>query len=115
MLLAKPQEGELLVLYLAVSETTVSGVLVREEGTEQFPIYYVSRSLLPAEKRYSPMERLVLALVTASNKLRPYFEEHTIVVRINLPMKNVMSRPEFMGRMAKWAIHLSGYDLRYKP
>ena len=103
------------MLFLVVSETAVSGVSVREEGAEQFPIYYVSRSLLLAEKRYSPMERLVLALVMASNKLMPYFEAHTIVVRTNLPMKNVMSRPEFTGRMEKWSIHLSGYDLRYEP
>ena len=50
-----------------------------------------------------------------SNKLHPYFEAHVIQVRTNYPMKAIMSRPEFTGRMAKWTIHLSGFDIQYEP
>ncbi|XP_013699893.1 uncharacterized protein LOC106403624 [Brassica napus] len=39
-LLSKPLLGEVLLLYLAVSEHAVSAVLVREEGNKQLPIYY---------------------------------------------------------------------------
>lgn len=42
-LLSKPICGETLLLYLAVSETTVSVALIREEGTAQLPVYYVSK------------------------------------------------------------------------
>ncbi|XP_074301041.1 uncharacterized protein LOC141632388 [Silene latifolia] len=77
--------------------------------------YYVSKSLLPAETRYTSLEKLVLALVTASYKLRPYFESHTISVVTNYPLKTIMRKPELSGRMAKWSIHLSGYDLKFKP
>ena len=38
-LLSKPLLGEVLLLYLAVSEHVVSAVLVREEGSKQLPIY----------------------------------------------------------------------------
>ncbi|KAL5580487.1 hypothetical protein UlMin_012929 [Ulmus minor] len=48
-LLSKPKDGEQLYIYLAVSEGAVSAVLVREEGSKQFPVYYVSKSLLDAE------------------------------------------------------------------
>ena len=37
--LSKPLFGEVLLLYLAVSEHVVSAVLVREEGSKQLPIY----------------------------------------------------------------------------
>lgn len=53
--LAKPVEGDPLFLYIAVSVTAVSGVLIREESSEQNPIFYVSKSLLDAETRYLMM------------------------------------------------------------
>ncbi|KAL0715986.1 hypothetical protein Bca4012_065308 [Brassica carinata] len=49
--LVKPVEGEPLFLYIAVSATAVSGVLIREERGEQKPLFYVSKMLLDAETR----------------------------------------------------------------
>lgn len=43
-LLMSPQPGEALSLYLATFEETVAAVLVRTEGTRQYPVYYVSKS-----------------------------------------------------------------------
>ncbi|XP_074313904.1 uncharacterized protein LOC141649105 [Silene latifolia] len=81
----------------------------------QHPVYYISKSLLPAETRYTPFEKLVLALVTALYKLRPYFKSHTIYVVTNYPLKMIMRKPELSGRMTKWSVHLSGYDLQFEP
>lgn len=114
-LLAKPVDGETLVLYLAVSDYSISAVLVREEGNNQFPVYYVSKRLLDAETRYTSMEKLVYALILASRKLRPYFQAHKVEVRTTYPLKQVMHKPETTGRMIKWAIELGQYDLEYKP
>ena len=72
--LSKPKDGEQLYIYLTVSEGVVSAILVREEDGKQFPVYYVSKSLLDAETRYTQLEKLALALVTAARKLRPYFQ-----------------------------------------
>ncbi|KAL0413602.1 UNVERIFIED_CONTAM: hypothetical protein Sradi_1561900 [Sesamum radiatum] len=41
-LLANPKLGEVLFLYLAVSEETVSSVLLREQGKNQNPVYYLA-------------------------------------------------------------------------
>ena len=65
--------GEELYLYLAVSTHAVSSTLIREEGKVQKPVYYTSRALRGAEGRYSLMEKLVFALITAFRKLRHYF------------------------------------------
>ncbi|KAL5554521.1 hypothetical protein UlMin_041922 [Ulmus minor] len=65
-LLSKPQEGESLILYLAVSKGAVSSALVREEEGVQWPIYYTSKSLLDAETRYPEVEKLALALIVAA-------------------------------------------------
>ncbi|XP_074342505.1 uncharacterized protein LOC141680084 [Apium graveolens] len=41
-MLEKPIEGEILILYLVVSEYSINVALVREEGSHQSPIYYVT-------------------------------------------------------------------------
>ena len=61
------------------------------------------------------MEKLILALVTAAQKLRPYFQAHTIEVPMEYPMKQVLHKPEVSGRLMKWAIEPSEFDIRYKP
>ena len=61
------------------------------------------------------MEKLILALVTIARKLRPYFQAHTIEIPTEYPMKQVLHKPETSGRLMKWAIELSEFDIRYKP
>ena len=61
------------------------------------------------------MENLILALVTAARKLCPYFQAHTIEIPTEYPMKQVLHKPETSGRLMKWAIELSEFDIRYKP
>ena len=58
-----------LFLYLAVLDVAISGVLVREEGGRQKPVFYTNKMLLDAEMRYSTMKKMVLALVTVKKKL----------------------------------------------
>ena len=85
--LAKLREEEDLTLYLSISKHVVSGVLVRDEGVAQTPIYYVSKALQDAETRYSEIKKLVLALVIAAKKLRPYFQAYVILVPTNHPLR----------------------------
>ena len=61
------------------------------------------------------MEKLVLALVTTSRRLRPYFQVHTIEIPIEHPMKQILHKLKTSGRPIKWAIELSEFDIRYKP
>ncbi|KAL6326907.1 hypothetical protein AAG906_012183 [Vitis piasezkii] len=69
---------EKLYMYLAVSEWAISAVLFRcPSPKEQKPVYYVSRALADVETRYSKMELTALALRSAAQKLRPYFQAHS--------------------------------------
>ena len=114
-ILVSPIEGELLTLYLAVSDFLTSAVLVRDKERVQHPVYYCSRALRRAEERYPRMEKLILVLVTVARKLCPYFQAHTIELPTEYPMKQVLHKPEVSGRLMKWAIELSEFDIRYKP
>ena len=60
------------------------------------------------------MEKLILALVTIAKRLRPYFQAHTIEIPMEHPMKQILHELETSGRLIKWAIELSEFDIRYK-
>ncbi|XP_022150037.1 uncharacterized protein LOC111018309 [Momordica charantia] len=105
-LLAKPLPREKLHLYLVVSNSAVSSALIKQEGVRRSPIYYTSKAMTEAETRYPQMEKLALALVTSAQRLRPYFQAHTVVVLTNLPLKSIFHKPETSGRLMKWAMEL---------
>ncbi|KAL0395387.1 UNVERIFIED_CONTAM: Retrovirus-related Pol polyprotein from transposon opus [Sesamum latifolium] len=113
-LLTKPKIGETLCVYLAVSESAISAVLVRQEGREHQPVYYVSKVLQGAEIKYYQIEKLALALVVTARKLRPYFQSHQVVVLTNHHLKQVLANPELSGRMVKWAVELSEFSIEFR-
>ena len=84
-MLTAPESGEDLFMYLSVSDHAVSAVLLRDQGVQQ-PVYYISKTLVDAETRYLPLEKLVLALVHATRKLPHYFQAHTVFVLTEYPL-----------------------------
>ena len=113
--LTSPGQGETLFIYLAVGEEAISTVLVQEEGQVQKSVYYISRAMQEAETRYFVIDRYVLTLVHAASKLGSYFQAHLVVVVTDQPLNQILSKPNMSGRMVKWAIELSKYDLDYQP
>ena len=93
----------------------MSSTLIREEGKVQKPVYYTSRALRGSEGQYLMIEKLAFALVTASRKLRDYFQAHVINVLTNHPLKKAMNKLEATGRQIQWAIELSEFDVKYQP
>ena len=86
-ILVSPEAGDTLYLYLAASDIAVSATLFKECGDAKLrPVFFVSKSLTDAETRYTHLERVALALRTAAQKLRPYFQAHPVVVLIDLPL-----------------------------
>ncbi|KAK2998279.1 hypothetical protein RJ639_022952 [Escallonia herrerae] len=114
-LLSKPLAGEELFLYLAIAESAVSAVLVRNQNSKQLPIYYVSKVLQGAELRYPDTEKLAFALLIAARKLRPYFQSHSITVLTNKPLRRILHKPDVSGRLVPWSIELGEFDIHYKP
>ena len=78
-------------------------------------MYYINKTLVDAETKYLPLEKLVLALVHATRKLLHYFQAHTIFVLTKYPLQLLLKRLDFMGRMAKWGTQLGSFDIRYRP
>ena len=103
-LLSPSKLGEELFLYLVVSLAVVSAALIKEQSRVQKPIYFTSRALRGTKERYPPIEKLAFALVTATRKLKPYFQAHMVIVLMDRPLWKAMSSPEAAEWMALWAI-----------
>ena len=114
-LLAKPEPGEELFLYLAVFLVALAAVVIKEEAKIQRPIYYISRTLRDAEIRYTKLEKLTYALLIAARRLRPYFQGHTITLLTDQSIKAILHREDASGRIAKWVIELTEFDINYQP
>ena len=90
-------------LYLSAVERVIGSALIQEfEGKERV-IYFISRRLLDAETRYSPVERLCLCLYFSCTKLRHYLlSAECVVVRKDDVIKSMLSLPILNGRIGKW-------------
>ncbi|KAL9244214.1 hypothetical protein vseg_018016 [Gypsophila vaccaria] len=88
--LAWSMMGETLYMYIAVTTTTVSAVILKEQEKTQQPIYFVSHALGPSEKNYQIIEKAAYAVVIAARKLRPYFDAHPIEVRTDQPPEKAL-------------------------
>jgi len=98
-------------LYLVMTDRAVSTVLVREEEGVQRLVYYVSKALLDAETRYLKVKKIALVLVTASRKLRAYFQAHQVVVLTDQPLRQILHKLEMSRQLVKWAVELGEYRL----
>nr|CAN66354.1 hypothetical protein VITISV_004958 [Vitis vinifera] len=115
-ILSSPIPNEKLYMYLAVSEWAINAVLFRcSSPKEQKPVYYVSRALADVETRYSKMELTALALRSAAQKLRPYFQAHPVIVLTDQPLRSILHKPDLTGRMLQWAIELSKFGIEFQP
>nr|GFB03728.1 reverse transcriptase domain-containing protein [Tanacetum cinerariifolium] len=89
-MLTTPEEKEELIVYLAAAKEAVSAVLMTEREDKKRPIYFVSHALRGPELNYTSMEKLFLALVHASKRLKRYFQAHPITVVTDQPIKQVL-------------------------
>ncbi|GAA0146534.1 hypothetical protein LIER_06463 [Lithospermum erythrorhizon] len=64
-----------------------------EEDKVRRPVYYVSRVMRGAEKRYPQTEKFVYALIIAVRKLKPYFEAHPLEVVTDQPLRKFWRTP----------------------
>ena len=72
-IMSYPKMDEVLFAYITVAPHVVNLVLIRVDGSVQWPIYYVSKSLHEAEICYLSLEKAILAMVHTTRKLPPLF------------------------------------------
>nr|XP_025888854.1 uncharacterized protein LOC104649327 [Solanum lycopersicum] len=114
--LVPPREGSPLLLYLSVSDSAFGCVLGQhdETGKKERAIYYISKKFTPYESRYTLLERTCCALTWLAQKLRHFLSSYTtyLVSRMD-PLKYIFQKAMPTGKLAKWQMLLSEFDIVY--
>ena len=114
-IMSNPLTDEVLFSYIAVAPHAVSLILIQIDNGIQRLVYYICKSLHEVEICYLPLEKAILAMVHGARKLPHYFQTHTIVVLTQLPLRAVLRRVDYTGRIAKWGTILGAFDIKYMP
>jgi len=113
-ILHKPDTHQPLLVYITATDNTVSAALVQEVDGTQNPVYFVSRTLQDPETRYQMVDKLALSLVHAARRLRPYFQNHNIIVKTDYPIQKILRTLDLAGCMSSWAVESSEFNIRYE-
>ena len=106
-----------LILYIVEQEQSLGALLAQKnEAKKEKALYYLSQKLTGAKLKYSPIEKMCLALFSSIHKLRHYMQVHTIhlVAKVD-PVKYILSRPVISGRLAKWSVAFQEFEIAYIP
>ena len=110
-----PDYSKYFLLYVVASPTTIVMVLAEDNpnGQERM-IYYLSKSLIDFETRYSHVEKLALAAVIALQKFHDYILLCTIIVLVDQnPMYYILTRQVLGEKYSHWIVILQEFDLEF--
>ena len=97
------------------SLNAIGAVLSQGEPGADLPIFYASRTLNPAETRYSAIERELLSIVWATKHFRPYiYGRKFTIYSDHKPLEWLMSVKDPGSRLVRWRLKLAEYDYEIK-
>lgn len=84
------------------------------EGGKEQAVYYLNKIVTEVETRYTPIEKLCLALYFTASKLRHYMLPcHIRIIAKTDVIKYIMCKPILTGRIGKWILALLEFSFQY--
>ena len=76
------------------------------------PVYFASRVMKPTEKGYSAVEKMMLALMFATQRfIRAYIlPRHFVIITIEDTFPHVLQHMDVSARISKWIVQLQEFD-----
>lgn len=93
------------------SRKGLAAILAQEKDGIRYPIWFASRTLRPAETRYSVSEIELLSILFGVEKFRPYIElTHFVVETDHSALQWLQKIKDPVGRLARWFMILQGFN-----
>lgn len=97
------------------SRKGLAAILAQEKDGIRYPIWFASRTLRPAETRYSVSEIELLGILFGVEKFRPYIElTHFIIETDHSALQWLQKIKDPVGRLARWFMILQGFHFTVK-
>ncbi|GKC05498.1 reverse transcriptase domain-containing protein [Tanacetum coccineum] len=97
------------------SDFAVGAVLGQKDGKNFHPIYFASKTLNPAQQKYTVTEKELMAVVFAFDKFRSYLIlSKTIVHTDHSALKHLFKKQDAKPRLIRWVLLLQEFDIEIK-
>lgn len=114
-ILQYPDMSKPFILTTDASEVAIGAVLSQGTIGADRPVAYASRTLTDTEKRYSAIERELLAIIWATKHFRPYLYGRKFdIVTDHKPLLWLYQLKEPGSKLTRWRLRLQEYDFDIK-
>ncbi|GJX85780.1 reverse transcriptase domain-containing protein [Tanacetum coccineum] len=97
------------------SDFKVEAVLGQKDGKNIHPIYFASKTLNPAQQKYTITKKELMAVVFAFDKFRSYLIlSKTIVHTDHSALKHLFKKQDAKPRFIRWILLLQEFDIEIK-
>ena len=93
----------------SVGSDSLGAILLQKDPktTLMRPVYFASRVMKTTEKEYTPVEKMVLALMFATQKFRSYLlPRHFVIITMEDTFTYVLRHMDVSARISKWIVQL---------
>ncbi|GJR37609.1 DNA-directed DNA polymerase [Tanacetum coccineum] len=96
-------------------EHAVGAALGQKDGKNFHPIYLASKTLNPAQQKYTITEKEIMAVVFAFDKFRSYLIlSKTIVYTDHSALRHLFKKQDAKPRLIRWILLLQAFDIEIK-
>nr|GEW05329.1 DNA-directed DNA polymerase [Tanacetum cinerariifolium] len=97
------------------SDFAIGAILGQKHGKNFHPIYFASKTLNPAQQKYTVTEKELMAVVFAFDKFRSYLILSKTIIHIDhSTLRHLFKKQDAKPRLIRWILLLQEFDIEIK-
>lgn len=113
--LMPPIPNKKMIHYVSTTQAALGALLAQlDDNKKERVVYYIIQTLVGYELNYYPIEWACLSILFVTQKLRHYIlnRQFKLISKVD-PLKYLLAKVAIMGRIVKWVMILSEFDIEY--